>query len=64
MHETLYVSLEFRPERIHRLTFSHTHLIAPPSGDRKLPKFDMHHTLINSSYKFDLNVMKKGVDTL
>ncbi len=39
-------------------------LIGPPPGDRKWPKFDMHHTLMNSSYNFDLNVMKYCVNTL
>ncbi len=38
--------------------------IAPPPGDRKWPKLDVQHILTNSSYKFDRNVMKYGVDTL
>ncbi len=33
-------------------------------SNRKWPKSDMRHTLINSSYKFDRNVMKTGVETL
>ncbi len=50
---------------IHTLIFCHTH--CAPSWQQDLTKICLVQKLrrnLTNSYKFDLNVMKKGVDTV